>query len=301
MWIQKVPGGGVLALAYSPDGKTLYTKDGGGWVSAWDTATQTGRRLFRTDHRYYGGLLLAGRGRYLVAVGGPVFVLDTTTGNVRSLQGDTLTFERVATDAIHPDPLTPRLLALDEGRRTIYTWGLDDWGAVSRLAGWKYRNDPESFQLTPDGRACMRADIRGNLVLFDVTAGSEIARFRPRIRRVYYRYHGHPAPDGRTVLVSSGHDLFIWDLEAGRLRAGPIATYLGGTIMAFHPTAPVFAAASPFPEVQLTLFSLETGEVVRVLDFGLGARVQCVAFAPDGLTCAVGGSNKQFAVFDVDV
>jgi hypothetical protein len=29
--------------------------------------------------------------------------------------------------------------------------------------------------------------------------------------------------------------------------------------------------------------------------------VNCFAFAPDGLTCAVGGSGRQFVVFDVDV
>ena len=34
MWIQKVPGGGVTALAYSTDGGTLYTCDGGSWVTA---------------------------------------------------------------------------------------------------------------------------------------------------------------------------------------------------------------------------------------------------------------------------
>ena len=32
-----------------------------------------------------------------------------------------------------------------------------------------------------------------------------------------------------------------------------------------------------------------------------GGGVDAVAFAPDGLTRAVGGSNKQFAVFDVDM
>jgi hypothetical protein len=61
----------------------------------------------------------------------------------------------------------------------------------------------------------------------------------------------------------------------------------------------------------LSLVSLETGEELRTLDFDAGkpppqqslrfSPVTCAAFSPDGLTCAVGGSNKQFAVFDVDV
>ena len=51
----------------------------------------------------------------------------------------------------------------------------------------------------------------------------------------------------------------------------------------------------------LTLFGLDTGDPIRSLDFALGRSVRCVAFSPDGLTCAVGGSNKRFAVFDVDL
>jgi hypothetical protein len=32
-----------------------------------------------------------------------------------------------------------------------------------------------------------------------------------------------------------------------------------------------------------------------------GGGVRALAYSPDGLACAVGRSNKQFAVFDVDV
>src|SRR5262245_23499692 len=45
MWIQKVPGGGVSHLAYSPDGRLLYTLDNGGWLTAWDVATHAGLRI----------------------------------------------------------------------------------------------------------------------------------------------------------------------------------------------------------------------------------------------------------------
>jgi hypothetical protein len=68
---------------------------------------------------------------------------------------------------------------------------------------------------------------------------------------------------------------------------------------AISPTSETFAALNP--QRQLTLFSLRSGEAIRSFDFALGATVQCLCFSPDGLTCAVGGSNKQFAVFDVDV
>jgi hypothetical protein len=80
-------------------------------------------------------------------------------------------------------------------------------------------------------------------------------------------------------------------------------------MLAFHPTVPVVALRRR--DGLLSLVSLETGEELRTLDFDAGKQppqqsprfspVICAAFSPDGLTCAVGGSNKQFAVFDVDV
>jgi len=95
------------------------------------------------------------------------------------------------------------------------------------------------------------------------------------------------------------HRIHVWDIPTRKLRAGPVQSLHPGTITAFHPTAPVFAALDA--EECLTLFSLEDARPLRSLDFALGTQVQSVAFSPDGLTCAVGGSKRQFAVFDVDL
>jgi WD40 repeat protein len=83
------------------------------------------------------------------------------------------------------------------------------------------------------------------------------------------------------------------------MRIESVPSYAPWSVIAFHPTAPVFAAMNARRE--LTLYRLDTGEAVRSFDFGIGWAINCIAFSPDGLTCAVGGSNKQFAVFDVDL
>src|SRR5262245_51565565 len=43
MWKQKAAGG-VIDLAYSPDGGTLFTVDTGGNLTTWDVATRKSRR-----------------------------------------------------------------------------------------------------------------------------------------------------------------------------------------------------------------------------------------------------------------
>src|SRR6476620_10560445 len=47
MWVGKVPGGAVTALAFAPGGRTLYSGDMQGRVFAWDLGSQSRRELYR--------------------------------------------------------------------------------------------------------------------------------------------------------------------------------------------------------------------------------------------------------------
>src|SRR5438552_3645192 len=47
MWIQEVGRGALRAVAFAPDGRTLYTGDEDRFVFAWDLVTRTGRELSR--------------------------------------------------------------------------------------------------------------------------------------------------------------------------------------------------------------------------------------------------------------
>jgi WD40 repeat protein len=295
MWIQKVPGGGVLALAYSPDGRTLYTKDGGGWVSKWDVQTRTGTRLFCAGHahRYYGGFGLAGNGRYLAVIGTPVIAVETATDRSESWAPSAMTTESVVPYAVQPDPRAPRLLVLNQNG-SVTTWDLRGGAPGPPAPDVGPPATPLYFEMAQHGQALVRT--RDGFALYELPAGV-VARFSPDIGRAIFS--ARPAPDGCTAVLIGGHAVYPWDYKTGTLRRDRIVCYLPGAIFAFHPSAPVFAALNA--NGQLTLFDLNTGGALRTLDFGLGVRVHCVAFSPDGLTCAVGGSNKQFAVFDVDL
>ena len=82
MWVQKVPGGGVDALAFAPDGRTLYTYDRGGWVTAWDVAARVGRRLFafRNTRPYPPGLFVTAAGGFAVVYQDSAALWDVGAG-----------------------------------------------------------------------------------------------------------------------------------------------------------------------------------------------------------------------------
>jgi hypothetical protein len=188
--------------------------------------------------------------------------------------------------------------------RSILGWDLGAGEPVPRftipeLAG--FTTYSLTFALAPDLRTMFVAyDHRWPRVVFEVGADREL-RNPLTIPEAGEAYLGRFSPDGRTLALLHLYPSWVglWDVPGRAIRVNKIVCSSDAAFLDFHPTAPVFTSLNP--DGVLTLYSTETGEAIRSLDFALGKKVTCVRFSPDGLTCAVGGSNKQFAVFDVDV
>ena len=299
MWVQKV-GAGVQALAYSPDGRFLYSADRGDCITRWDLAERRGSHLFLVWHESMYGLFFAAGGRFLVTRSPTPVVWEVAEQRIVAQ----IAVEWPAPCSMRAHPIDGTILLLNSGRGSgMQTWdpGTRDFGPAP--TGWPDLGPLEAFDVSPDGAtaALLGRDTRG-VVLVD-EAGGRMRAVSTSLRVDW----GHSrvdwvrfSPDGKVLAVADGVGFGLHDLTGDRFlqvdgaaRTGPVP------IFAFHPTAPVFAALNR--ERLLTLFHRETGQPIRSFDFALGRKVECVAFAPDGLTCAVGGSNKQFAVFDVDL
>lgn len=290
MWVQKIGGGGVSGLAYSPDGATLYTRDHGGWVTAWDVVARRGKRLFQLSvmERYaQHGLALADGGRLLVADGRDgARVWDVAAGAEGK---DMPAGLRSGPLLVAPD--APAVRYIGQDCRGIDAYDLNT-GGVTRL----FESPPElpdllSADVAPDGRSAVLLALASQAGRIDAN-GLWHDLECPFSGRVWF------SPGGDRLLWTMYYRIQVWDVATWTKRA-ETACFMPDWVFAVSPTAPVFVACNP--ERQLTLFSLETGHPLRSLDFALGKYVMCAAFSPDGLTCAVGGTNKQFAVFDVDV
>ena len=298
MWLQNISGGAIEGLVYAADGKRLYTTDAGGTVISWDTKTRGYKKLFKVDPlpgRGGGraaGLFLAAKGRYLVVRLELPLVWDlkkdTAYARLSCGFGAQLDLRALPGD-------DSRLLHVADSCRSIATWECTTAKPGPPYERWERIGPLRSFDVAADGRTIALLDMLGQLVLFDLADGRERSRSTiPRgVERVRF------APDGTVLALFGGKQVYLWDVQswAPRGEGVRIQPHHGG--FAFHPTAPVFAAVNP--DRLLTLYSLETGAPIRVLEFALARYVHCVTFAPDGLKCAAGGSNKQFFVFDLDV
>jgi WD40 repeat protein len=291
MWLQRVSGGSIEHLVYSTDGKLLYTSDTGGVYTAWNTQTRSGTRLLRISPGMMrtGEIFPAAKNRFLVINGTPPVVWDVRAGE---------DWGRLPVSWASPLDLRPmpdndtNLIYMAESRRSLHIYDTVAKKPVRVHDSWTRTAPLASFDVAPDGATAALLDRFGLLLLFDLKDSREIARVTLPQGTERVRF----SSDGKTLVLFQGKQLTLWDVDSRRERIRGMKYQPPG--FATHASKNMFAAVSV--DRVLTYWSLETGEQIRTVDFALGRYAQCVTFSPDGSRCAVGGSNKQFIVFDVE-
>lgn len=289
MWVQRV-GGTVAVLAYAPDARTLFTHDGTSWVYAWDIGTRARRKLLKLDDDertslYRDRMFVVGDRYLILEPGGRArgwdLVADAPLAGLPKQLGYGATRPAHAGPVVQfraPDRNGLETYDVTTGQRTRTHQAPPELGPVSK------------FAVAPDGRA----------VLIDGSARAVLLRpDGPAVRLPdFYGDDVRFSPDGTALIWMNGNEVQIWNAADLSVRVPLVSCSSAYSTLTLHPTAPVFAVTSAWRE--FTLFRLDTGEPIRTFDLNIGSP-WCAAFAPDGLTCAVGGRNRQFAVFDVDV
>ncbi len=306
MWIQNVPGGGVTALAYTPDGSTLFTQDGGRWYTAWDLATRTGRRLFqypeevtlslpsvqtRKVTNYFPRMFVSADGRFLITNLNPPLVWHLQSKSLWCIVPEEYSFAGVSVgvgrrrvECVSPDWLG------------IRSWYFDTRQPGEELRDWPVPGTIKTHHYDADGSRVVLLNWNDVVTVCEVETRRVLARAEFPDSGLQ---HGRFAPDGETLVLYMADGLIIWDLPSRSVRVPKVPCDRPYWMLAFHPTRPIIAVRRH--DGLLALIDLRTGKELRALDFALGRQTTCVAFSPDGLTCAVGGSDKRMAVFDLDV
>lgn len=100
--------------------------------------------------------------------------------------------------------------------------------------------------------------------------------------------------DGR-VIVGHGGTLVLWDLKDGAAVGAVGPKGVGGAVLSPDGRGMLVLRAKSALQLDATTF-----EVVRELTFPVVGDLHAVAYAPDGLTAAVGTGKGQFAIWDVE-
>jgi WD40 repeat protein len=286
------------AVAFSPDGKTLFAKTYHGVVSMWDTTTG---RLIGVLHRNdvnvsrdatnqpdpWSPLLASRDGRQLIAIGyGKVFLWDLSSRSRRFLPD--LGASRTA--ALSPDDSVlasgaglVSVIDLSEGKRR-FNLNIERMGTAS-------------VAFSPDGKLLAAGQVNNGqardtaILLWD----SHTGRSRGRLQGHQKTIEGLAfSPDGKTLASGS------WD---GTIRLWAPATQkqireIGRQASRLAYSSDGKLLASSGPDDTVSLWDPSTGRLVREIAGGAGG-VAAIAFSPDGKTLATASHAYALHLWDV--
>ncbi|WP_235978220.1 nSTAND1 domain-containing NTPase [Streptomyces lycii] len=247
----------VLAVAFSPDGRTVAGGSQDGTVRLWDvSAPERPVPLGEPLEAHDGGtsaVAFARDGRTLATGGddGTARLWDVTRPDRARPLGEPL---RGHGDAVTSVAFTPdgRTLATGSEDDTARLWHVSD-RARARPAGAALSGHDQpvnAVAFTPDGQTLATGSDDRTVWLWDVTrpdrarpVGKGLEGHRGPVRSLSF------APDGKTLATGSGdHTVRLWDV-ARRDRAEPLGGELTGhldtvTSVAFGPDGGTLASAS---------------------------------------------------------
>lgn len=298
--------GRVMALAFSPDGKTLAAASWDGDIRLWDVAARKETKRFTGHDEIVRFLTFSSDGRRLISGGqdGTVRVWDVADGKeIRRLNGP----KRPVVPAFSSyDGST--LVVREAGRAWNDPWTVHFWDLTSLRELGSLKLEPLMLPLAYDGKqlAVYQHPVqhRSGLVhILDVATGKERAQPVPVPRWVRA---GAFVPDGRILAVTAGDTLRLWDVQAGKeyrpfakeeQRRDPREYYGdGSSCLRFSADGKSLAAAGG-------------GNIIHVWETATAAErcrfenpiagEVCVAISPDGRTLASGSLDVEVLLWDL--
>jgi WD40 repeat protein len=287
----------VVALVFSPDGRSLASCGFDGSTRVWDLATGRVRLTYTGHEAMVYHLAFSPDGRRIASAG-----WDGTVRIWRADTGETLQILRGLGEHVNRVAFTPdgrRLLTLDQDK-ALRLWELADGRELWKLDG----GDDSTWHLMtlamrPDGRMVAVAGAFPPIRLIDLESGKVVGRLEGQLKLVRALAFSH---DGKYLASGDGDvgrsepgEVRIWEVD----RRETVQIFRGHTesifALDFRKEGDRLVSASQDQTVKV--WDLNTGQEALTLHGHTGA-VRCATFSPDGLRLATGGADQVIRVWD---
>jgi WD40 repeat protein len=292
LWLRSLEGHThwVLAVAVSPDGRTIVSGSDDRTVKVWEAESG---RLLRSLEGHTGGVnavAVSPDGRTIVSGSDDrtVKVWEAESGRLlRSLEGHT---DLVRAVAVSPDG---RTIVSGSDDRTVKVWEAESGRLLRSLEG--HTDWVLAVAVSPDGRTIVSGSRDRTVKVWEAESG-----------RLLRSLEGHTggvnavavSPDGRTI-VSGSHDrtVKVWEAESGRLLRSLEGHTGGVNAVAVSPDGRTIVSGSHDRTVKV--WEAESGRLLRSLEGHTGS-VRAVAVSPDGRTIVSGSWDNTVKVWEAE-
>jgi WD40 repeat protein len=325
--------GHLYAVAFTPDGKLLFSTGNDSVIRGWDPATGRQVREARGLESGVHALAVSPDGKLLAGAGfrtSDLLLWDTATGKeFRRLGG-----HRTWVSGVAFAPRGDRLVSGDEAAarvwdvatgKVLHTFDVKGyvstvayspdgrlvaagsnltafvWDAETGKPVYQLRSEGQSIDalaFSPDGRALVSGVMNGPLAVWDVATGKPLPGLAGNPRHMTRLAF---SPDGKLLATSSGTpahmgEVRLWDWPARKERWHVTAHPSRILTLAFSPDGKTLASGSA--ESLIRLWDTATGKSLNPTTAGHQQRVTSVAFSTDGGAILTGSWDRTVRVWD---
>jgi RNA polymerase sigma factor (sigma-70 family) len=299
----------IFALAYSPDGKTLFTASRDDSLGVWETARGRERFRFQGQTRsefdwHHNEVAVTPDGKTAAAwLAGGLYSWDVSKPKVvRALSDAAAGFDSRHGLAFS---LQGRLLAAGWSCKEDATRLWAKGTATDPLVLKNHKSVPNSLNFSSDGKTLASACSDGTARLWDVAAGKELHTLRGVKGQLGQKVGGSSAaasslafsPDSTTLAVGGSYgSIELWDKTSGRELARIVSSSNRNLVqaLAFSPDGKTLAAG--YENGTVRFWEAITGKMRREWVTHTGSLLS-LAFSPDNRLLASAGSDTTVLIW----